>query len=215
MKKFFSVRTMAEIAVFAALGYVLEFLAGSYSHFVFVSGGSIGLALLCVFFVSYRRGPWEGIAVGLIIGLLDLADGFYSIADVWWKVVLQVILDYVISYPLAGCAGFFKPLADKAKDAKERVTWVAVGCIIGGLLKLASHYVSGIVFWPGDPWNVGGSYIYSLLYNGSYMLPDIIICGSIMIVIALKQPKLLTDPDNSRLAIRKNSSSHNDKGLEK
>lgn len=189
-------RTMTEVAIFASLGYVLDLLAGAYSSPIFPNGGSIGIALVCVFIISFRRGPVAGICTGLIMGLLDVADGFYAIADEGWKVFLQVGLDYWLAYPLAGLAGFFKILFDKSESNKMKLTWLSVGCVFGGLAKYLSHFLSGILFWPGDPWNVGSSYLYSFLYNGAYMLPCIVLSIAILIVLEIKLPKVFDTSDD-------------------
>ena len=55
------IAVLAEIAIFAAIGYVLDVLAGAYSNF-FPNGGSIGIALLCVVIVTYRRGMIPGLS---------------------------------------------------------------------------------------------------------------------------------------------------------
>ena len=122
-------RTMTEVATFAALGFVLDMLAGAIWDPVFINGGSIGIALVCVFLISYRRGFVAGLATGLIMGLLDIADGFYSIASTPWRAFLQVALDYWIAYPLASLAGLFAPLFKKAESTNMKLTWLAVGVI--------------------------------------------------------------------------------------
>lgn len=196
MKEIFSVRTMAEVAIFAALGYVLDALAGVYSSSVFVNGGSIGIAMMCVFIVSYRRGILPGILTGLIMGLLDLADGFYAIAGIWYLAFAQVLLDYVICYPLAGFAGLFRKAFRKADSSDKKIMWIVIGCLVGGSLKFASHYLSGILFW-NDPsgfiWNFTDGYLYSFIYNMAYMLPCIVLCTGLMVLIEVKWPSILED----------------------
>ncbi len=208
MKSLFNIKIIAEIAIFAAIGYVLDLCAGAYSAPLFPSGGSIGIALVAVFIVSFRRGPVAGILTGLIMGLLDLADGFYAIAGEWWKAFLQVALDYWIAYPLAGFAGFFASLFQKKKEcAGARVSLVVVGCFLGGLLKFLSHYLSGVLFWGDDPsafaWGLSflNKWAYSLLYNMAYMLPCIVLSGGIMALVAWKYPKFLEVSDNEKESV--------------
>lgn len=197
MKSLFNIRTITEIAIFAAIGYVLDFLAGAYSKPLFPNGGSIGLALLPVFIISFRRGPVAGILTGLIMGLLDLADGFYAIAGTWWKAFLQVALDYWIAYPLAGFAGFLSYALKEDDTPKRRVTIILLGCLLGGMLKFLSHYLSGVLFWGDDQsafaWGLYSlnKYTYSLIYNIAYMGPCIIVSGSLMALITIKFPKFL------------------------
>lgn len=206
MKSLFNIKTIAEIAIFAAIGYVLDLCAGAYSAPLFPSGGSIGVAMVAVFIVSYRRGPVAGILTGLIMGLLDLADGFYAIAGEWWKAFLQVALDYWLAYPLVGFAGFFASLYQKKKDkTSSRIVIVIAGCLVGGLLKFLSHYLSGVLFWGDDPsafaWGLSflNKWVYSLLYNMAYMAPCIVLSGSVMALIAWKYPKLLEINDAKKI----------------
>lgn len=201
MKQTFTVRTMAEVAVFAAIGYVLDLLAGVYSAPLFINGGSIGIAMLCVFIVAYRRGTLAGVLVGAIMGILDIADGFYVIAATWYYALAQVFLDYLIAYPLAGLAGLFRKLAIKKDSDKIKISWIIIGCSVAGLLKFVSHYLSGVLFWNDPsgfaPWGISNGYLYSLVYNMAYMLPCIVICTLLMVLIAKKWPMILKDPTSS------------------
>lgn len=190
MKKDQLVRTMCEIAIFAALGYGLDMLSGLYSRFIFPNGGSIGIAMVCVFFMAFRRGLISGILTGLIIGLLQLIGGVYvsGLADTGFKVFCQIALDYWLAYPVVGFAGVITAKIRQASTRKEMAVFIGMGCLIGGFFKYLCHFLSGVLFWPDDLWGVGGSTIYSLLYNGAYMVPSIIICSAIMIFTGYKYP---------------------------
>lgn len=212
MKKTFSVRTMAEVAIFAALGYVLDFLAGAYSAPLFVNGGSIGVAMVCVYIMAYRRGFLPALLVGLIMGLLDIADGFFAIADVWYKAFAQVALDYWLAYPLVAFAGLFKGMFDRSKTKKSKILAVVYGCSLGGVLKLISHVLSGVLFWSSDfqtTWGISNPFVYSLAYNGAYMIPCILLSLAIVLFIVSKYPKFLTQPDE--YSLRKASQDKGDK----
>jgi len=202
MKKTFSVRTMAEVAI---LGYVLDFLAGAYSAPVFINGGSIGIAMVCIYIVAYRRGFFPALLVGLIMGLLDIADGFYTIVDSWYKAFAQVALDYWIAYPLVAFAGLFKGMFDRANDRKHRILAIVYGCSLGGILKYIAHILSGVLFWADyfdrDFLNIANPYLYSISYNGLYMIPCMVISGIIVIFIAMKYPRFLSEPDTYSLRV--------------
>ena len=173
--------TMTEIAVFASIGFVLDVLATFYSGF-FVNGGSISFAMLAVIILAYRRGTVAGISCGLIIGLLDLTDGFYTIADTWYNSLFQIGLDYIFTYMLVGFVGLIKPLIKKSLT-----TSLLVATLIGGLIKYASHFTSGLLFWPQfDNQPYSERIVYSLVYNGSYMIPTIVVCSIAIIFISLK-----------------------------
>lgn len=206
MKSLFNVKAIAEIAIFAAIGYALDMCASAYSAPLFPSGGSIGIALVAVFLVSFRRGPIAGILTGLIMGLLDLADGFYAIAGEWWKAFIQVALDYWIAYPLAGFAGLFALAYKKNSDSlSKRILFVSLGALVGGLLKFLSHYLSGVLFWGDDAsafaWGLSSlsKWSYSFIYNIAYMGPCILLSGGILVFIAAKYPKFFVVNDSKQL----------------
>ncbi len=204
-------QVMAEIAVFSALGYILDLIASLIPNPLFVNGGSFGIALTAVFFVAYRRGTIAGVATGLIIGLLQLTAGFYvaPVADNAWKAFIQVALDYWLAYPVAGLAGLFRPLYKKAQTKGMQALYLSLGCFLGGMMKFLMHFLSGVIFWPSTTWTIGdssfeiagGSAVYSLLYNGAYMLPDTILSGLILVILAWRIPWILS-PDHSLLSVK-------------
>ena len=85
-----SIRTISEIGIFAALGYVLDELQGALSKGIFINGGSIGFAMIAVIIIAYRRGWLPALLTGLIMGLLDIATSAYILHP------LQLLLDYIL-----------------------------------------------------------------------------------------------------------------------
>lgn len=191
------VKTIAEVAIFAALGFVLDAIQGAYSDPLFPNGGSIGIALACVFIMSFRRGTIAGVATGLIMGLLDLLDGVYvaPLADNAFKAFAQVALDYWIAYPLAGLAGLVRRFVKQDASTLQRSLFICLGCFIGGTLKFLSHFLAGVLFWPSTGWNIESATLFSFVYNLAYTLPCVILSGAIVVLINVFQPKLLVNPD--------------------
>ena len=74
-----NVRVLAEIAIFAALAFVLDVLQSGYSRGLFANGGSIGIAMVPIFVISYRRGLVPGIICGFIVSLVQMLGGIYAI----------------------------------------------------------------------------------------------------------------------------------------
>ena len=193
MKQILSVRAITEIAIFAALGFVLDLLQGFITGGLFPNGGSIGIAMVPIFIMCYRRGFICGLVTGLILGLTQMIGGVYAISDAWYKVFAQVALDYWLAYPLCAFAGLFMALYKK----NNKVNWIIIGCIVGGFAKYLCHFLSGVIFWPSDAWNVGSSFLYSVLYNGAYMIPSIILCIIIMVIIGYKYSKFFIIDENN------------------
>lgn len=191
MKKVFTTKVMTEVALFSAIAFALDVLQGGIFRGVFLNGGSIGLAMLPILIVTFRRGFFPGFLCGLIVSFLQMLGGVYAIASSWWMVMLQIFLDYVLAYPLVAVAGVFYHSYHQATTTKKKVICLVLGALLGGMLKLACHYAAGVIFWGYTcPENyLGGPAVYSLVYNGSYMLPNIIINGALLVLIALKQPK--------------------------
>ncbi len=204
-----TIRAIAEIAIFSALGYVLDLFAGMYSSGLFPNGGSLGIAMVCVFIIAYRWGLWQGIVTGLIMGLLDLADGFYVVSGAnWWSAFAQVALDYWIAYPLAGFAGVFAKLVKANVNNKQKmILFASLGCVFGGLLKYLSHVASGAIFWGADSstfaWKFQGTDInpwaYSFIYNIAYMGPDIVLSTLVMDILLGVWPKAVIRGDEEEM----------------
>ncbi len=194
------VMTMVEIGVMAALGFVLDELSGILFKGVFVNGGSIGIAMLCVLLMAFRRGFVPALATGLVMGLLDLATGPYIIPGEAWRAVVQVLLDYVLAYPMVAFASLFRPAFLKAETKGRKVLFLCLGSILGGLLKLFVHYLSGVLFW-ADPssfafsWTWMNPHLYCFLYNALYVLPCLALSLAFLLVLFWRVPSLLKNPE--------------------
>lgn len=197
-KEKFSTKVLAEIAIFAALAFALDALQGGIWKGVFINGGSIGFAMVPVFVISYRRGLLPGVLCGFILSVVQMLGGIYIIQGKTLEGAflqaagpfIQVMLDYVLAYTVVGFTGAFAGLYAKGKTKGQRILWIVVGCVVGGLLKYICHILAGIWFWPGEMWGVGGVG-YSFLYNGLYCIPNIIICTAIMIILDVAYPQFL------------------------
>ncbi|MBQ9124076.1 MAG: energy-coupled thiamine transporter ThiT [Acholeplasmatales bacterium] len=203
-KRIFSTRVLAEVAIFAALAFALDVLQGGIFKGIFINGGSIGFAMIPIFIISYRRGLLPGILCGFILSLIQMLGCIYIIQGktldgAFMQAAgpfIQVMLDYVLAYTVVGFAGVFMSFYQKSNSFKSKLIWITLGCLLGGLLKYASHTLAGLWFWPGEMWGVGGA-AYSFLYNGLYCIPNIIISILIMTVIAKAYPSFLS-PDMAK-----------------
>lgn len=188
MKKI-DVKILSEIAIVAAIAFVLDYIQGAYTDLLFPNllgnGGSIGIAMLPIIILSLRRGIVPGLLCGVIVGCLDLMDGFWTYSDEWYKALIQVLMDYVIAYTAVGMAG----LMFKKVKGDGAILFVVLACVIAGLSKYGVHVICGIFFWPADLW--GGFISYAFLYNAIYMIPSIILCSAVLSIIYIKNKKLL------------------------
>lgn len=186
-----TIRTICEIGIFAAIGYVLDELQGIISKPLFINGGSIGFAMIAVLIIAYRRGWLPAILTGLIMGGLDIATSAYILHPA------QLLLDYILPYAIVGLVGVLKPFYDRSETKNKKIFWLISGTIIGGLLKLLSHYFAGVIFW-ADPNNFAWGltnmnvYLYCFLYNFAFIGPSIVLTGALLIAIYLRAPRILT-----------------------
>ena len=157
-------RMLAEGAVMVALAQILSYikLFGDLPN-----GGSITLASVPIVLYAVRWGLGPGLLAGFALGLLQMVfDGAYA----WgWQ---SMLLDYLVAYTPLGLAGLFKGKS-----------WgVFPGALVGNLGRFAVHYISGVTIYKilAPTEFMGTTFtspsFYSLIYNGSYMLPNLILC---------------------------------------
>ncbi len=161
-------RELAEISITVALSVVLNYI----KIYQLPWGGSITLgSMVPIMLLAYRRGPKVGIMAGVVFGLVQMALEGY----IYYPV--QIILDYPLAFACLGLAGLFK---------KQPLIGVAVA-LTGRFL---SHFVSGVVFFAEYAPVEMGPYVYSAVYNGSYILGEIVISGIIIYLLWKRAPQL-------------------------
>jgi len=120
-------------------------------------GGSITAgSLVPIFYIALRWGGRWGVVAGILAGIVN-----YIFEPVFVHPV-QALLDYPVAFGLLGVAGFFQRRP-------------VLGIIIGGLGRFLGHFVSGVVFFASFAPQGTSPVVYSAVYNGSYMLPEIVI----------------------------------------
>lgn len=204
------IRTICEIGIFAAIGFVLDELQGILSKGLFVNGGSIGFAMIAVLIIGYRRGWLPALLTGLIMGLLDIATSAYIIHPA------QLFLDYILPYAFVAVGCLCKFPFDKAKTKGEKILWLIMGTVVGGLAKFLSHYLAGVFFW-ADPNNFAwglkslNPYLYCFIYNMAFIGPSIILTSGLLVAMYARVPKAFAvseqeskdeDPENNDKLIR-------------
>lgn len=145
-----------------------------------MQGGSITFAsMVPVIAASIMLDTKWGIACGVVFSLIQMMTGFNPPpTQTFFYFVLVILLDYVAAFGVLGLAGTFYRLMKKK-------TWaIPVGGIIVTMLRYVCHIVSGVLIW-GVYAEEGQSVLgYSLIYNGSYMIPEIVITGIVLAIIS-------------------------------
>ena len=175
---------VAEGALIIALSYVLELFCLWLNAITGVSallpfGGTITISMLPIAYYSFRRGSVWGVGVGLAYSCLQMLLGFYiPPANNFGAILLCVLLDYVIAFGVVGLAGLV------AKTfGKYRLTGYCVGAVAVCLIRFASSFLSGVILWGSYAPEGMNVWLYSLIYNASYMIPNAILTGVFAVVI--------------------------------
>ena len=163
-------RMLCEGALMVALAQILGYLKLAEAP----NGGSITFAMFPIILFAVRWGLRPGLMAGFLFGLLQLIfDGAYA----WgWQ---SMLLDYLVAFTPLGLAGLFRGKS-----------WgLFAGTLAGWLARFAIHYISGVTVYkilaPTEflNWTFSSPALYSLVYNGSYMLPNTIITLLISVVL--------------------------------
>lgn len=172
-KSHLRLRALCEGAIMVALAQVLSYL----KLFELPNGGSITVGMFPIFFYCVRWGFGPGMLASFAYALLQLfLDGAYA----WgWQ---SMLLDYLVAFTPLGLAGLFK----------GKKWGIFVGTVVGCLGRFVVHYISGVTIYkilaPTEfmKWTFTSPSAYSLVYNGSYMLPNTII--ALVIAAVLYKP---------------------------
>ena len=167
-KRHLRIRALTEGAMLVAAAQALSFI----KLYEFPQGGSVTAAMFPILLYAVRWGMPRGLLAGFTFGALQLIfDGAYA----WgWQ---SMVLDYLLAFTPLGLAGAFRGKA-----------WgIFPGTIVGCAGRFLIHYWSGVtiyrIYTPTEIPGFGvfdSAELYSLVYNGCYMLP----CTLIALVIA-------------------------------
>lgn len=166
-----TVQALCEAAILIALALLL----GLLKFFELPQGGSISFEMLPLFLFITRWGPGWGLVGCFAFGILQVfvqgAVGF------GW---VSILLDYVVAFGVIGFGGFFRGK-------------IFAASVVGAACRFIIHFISGITVYkilaPTEllgltfinPW------IYSLFYNGWYMVIDLILC-LVLFALLLRGP---------------------------
>ena len=162
-------------------------------------GGGITIAsMMPIVIIAYCYGTSWGLFSAFIFSLLQMLLGLKTVTAfflpgdsqmILWQAIIVCLLDYVVAYTVLGFGGIFK------NKIKNDGVAICLGSIVALLLRYITHIISGAIFFGAwAEWfftqegfyaigntimntfsGAGLSWIYSIFYNGTYMLPEIII----------------------------------------
>ena len=161
----------AKTIAFAALSIALSYVLSCFRLFRMPQGGSVtpgSMLPIMLFAAAYGVGP--GVVVGVVYGALQYLQGG------WFLNVWQFLLDYLLAFGALGLAGLAKKLPK---------TWgLYAAIIIAAVTRALSATLAGYMFWDTAFWP-------SLVYNGTYLIPDTLICIVLALLVAKPVMKIL------------------------
>ena len=177
-------RVMVECALMVALATILGYIP----LFELPQGGSITLfSTLPIMVIGWRHGLKWGVFTGFVHGLIQMMLGFKNVlyCTTIGTMVLCILLDYILAFMALGLVDLF------AKPFQNHLAGVAVSSVCVGMLRYLCSFLSGILIWGGYAPEGTPVWIYSLTYNGSYMIPEIILTAMAAVLVArLVLPRL-------------------------
>lgn len=170
---------LTECAIMLALATVLSFI----KIIQMPMGGSVTLcSMLPIMLIGIKYGNLTGASVGLLYSLIqlvmDLPGGNVFYAGMTAGVAIIIALfDYVVPFTMLGFAGMFR----KVKTDKISMLGAYIGVIVTIIIRFCCHFITGFSVWGQWAPEGMGKYYYSLVYNGTYLLPEL----GITIVVAI------------------------------
>lgn len=175
-------------AVMVALAVVLTLVSKLIPSSFWLQGGSVTIAsAVPIISVGIICGTKWGVISALVYSLIQMATGFYPPpAQTWYYFFLVVLIDYIIAFGVFGLAGEFYRIM------KRKIWAIPLSGAIVLTLRYICHFISGILIWgvyapEGQP-----VWVYSIVYNGLFMIPEIIISTIVLTVMAAYIKKVET-----------------------
>lgn len=135
-------------------------------------GGSITLfSMVFICLIGYVYGTKTGIITGVAYGILQFIMGPYIYAP------LQVLLDYPLAFGALGLSGLFR----------SKKHGLVIGYAAGVTGRYLCHVISGYLFFASYTPEGMNPVIYTLGYNATYILPEMIVT-----IIILYAPPVLS-----------------------
>ena len=172
--------TAKELA-FAGICVALSFALSVLKVKIFASGGSITFgSLIPIMLYAYAFGPTKGFIVGIIHGLLNFIESPYILS------AATFLFDYLLAFIGVGIMGFFGKMPRKKRAALPLV--LGAVCVIA--VRFAAHLCSGVIFFEEfgpdlafPSWAIGNAWIYSFIYQCTYVPVDGAIAVAILIIL--------------------------------
>ena len=174
-------RKLVESAMLIAVATVLSLVKIDLPF-----GGGVTIVSMLPLVVASHRWGWKwGVVTAFVYSVLQLILGLDNVgyATSFVMAVGVVFLDYIIAYTVIGLSGVFDVFMGKKRSA------VAVGIAVTFILRFVCHLITGAWIWGkwmpeefmGLP--MTSPWLYSFLYNGWYMLAELVLTEIVAMLI--------------------------------
>lgn len=194
-------RNKTKILVSSAMMVAVASILSVWPKFngMWPNGGSITVcSMLPIILVSYLYGTKWGLMASSAFALIQIMSDLRGIAGMdALTTFLVLLIDYYIAFAVLGFGGIFRGKLGSTAKELCRGSVFAIG------LRFLSHFVSGYLlyssyaewFFTQEGFTLGNNIfaslgngtplflLYSLMYNGSYLIPEMIITGIVAYII--------------------------------
>ncbi|MBP3437276.1 MAG: energy-coupled thiamine transporter ThiT [Clostridia bacterium] len=157
-------------SAFVALSVVLSL----FTLWELPMGGSVTPAsMLPVLLIGVLYGSRWGLGSAFLVSLFQVFQALikgnvFPYCQTTLVLLVCILFDYIVPYTILGLSGMLR----KVSLGKWKNFGVYLGMFVCVFLRFLCHFFTGITIW--GQWDDGvlGGILYSISYNGSFLLPD-------------------------------------------
>ena len=209
-------KRITESAMLLAVAIVLELVSKMFIPEMPFGGQITLVSMLPVVLISYRHGVKWGLVAGVAYAMLEMAIGAKTVAAAFQpgyfgdgimllNAFVMCVLDYLVAFTALGLGGCFR------NRIENRGAALLCGSLVALSARYLAHVLSGYILFSGwaewfftqdgfPAWGAnlvaslgpqGLGLVYSLVYNGMYMIPEILITAAVSLLLA-RVPRIVT-----------------------
>ena len=208
-------KRLTESAMLLSLALVLEVVSKMFIPPMAFGGQVTLVSMLPVVLIAYRHGVRWGMVCGFGFALMEMAlgggtvsaafqPGYFGDGAMLGRALLMVLLDYVLAFTLLGLGGCLRHLIHRPGPA------LMAGSVVALSARYCAHVLSGFILFGGwaewfftqegfPAWGAALvtalspsvlALVYSIVYNGMYMVPEIILTALVSLLIS-RSPQIV------------------------
>jgi thiamine transporter len=158
---------LTECAILVAMAFILSFISIIKMPF----GGAVTAAsMLPIIIAGYRHGLKWGLISGFTYSLLQLLTGVANVSYATSTIaaIAIIMLDYIVAFTVLGLVGILK------RNSNQTLV-LTLGTLVVCFLRFMCHFITGCTVWAGVSIPSADGMIYSMVYNGAYMIPETVV----------------------------------------